>query len=348
MADCPDHVIYYEELNGVRPSKTADILIGVFLLLVVFTGIGGNIAALAYFWKRRDDNLSKLLYTIISITDICTSTVTIAVIPTLFKGRRPGLFRSYGICGAFSMLFKHLQRFSMYMVMMISVTRTIAIFKPFYKIRKKGVVVACLAFEIFWIAVDVAFLASGSLQMVYYAPAASCGVIPGVGVQIWTWNFYIIIFLLWLVLGTLFVLISLILSLRTVAGMRKRSTIQNAKVKKFVDVSLTITLFTAAFLLCNLPLLILQTWANIVYFIGTEADYENKNDVYGWYGLVIAHVFLTTFNAASNPCLYLTRMLKYRAWLRSKLSRQWRRVTTLVSDYGLNTINFHCRIKTEN
>ena len=324
------HIMHFEELNGVRPNETADILIGVVLILVVITGIGGNIPAVIYFWKKRKKNIPKLLYTIISLTDVCLSAVTIVVIPVLFNNRRPTLFTSYGICVVFALHFNHLQQFSMFMVMMLSASHTVAIFAPFYKIRKRDVIISCLAFEIFWIVFDIVFLGSGILQTVYYAPAAVCGFIPGEGTEIWTWKLYIIFFLLWLVLGTLVVFVSFIMSLRKVAVMR-RNTIQNANQEKFVDVSVTITLFTATFLMCNLPQLLLQTWANIIYFTGTE-DYFAKNSAYSWYGLVIAHVFLTTFNAASNPCLYLTRMLKYRAWLRSKLSLWWAKSSTRVSN----------------
>ena len=69
------HIMHFEELNGVRPNETADILIGVVLILVVITGIGGNIPAVIYFWKKRKKNIPKLLYTIISLTDVCLSAV---------------------------------------------------------------------------------------------------------------------------------------------------------------------------------------------------------------------------------------------------------------------------------
>ena len=324
------HVIYFEEAGGVKPSKIADTLIGLLLILVVITGIVGNIPAVVYFWRRRKNTLPDLLYTVISITDIFTSTVTILKIPPLFNNRRPGVLESYELCAALAFHFNHLQRFSMYMVIMISITRTIAIFTPFYVIKRKNVILACIAFEMVWIAIDVGFVASGSLQTVYYAPAIGCGVIPGKDADIKTWNIYIVLNLFWIVLGSFVVFISFILSLRTVA-LRKRSAFKSANERKFVDVSVTISLFTAVFLLCNLPILCLQLYVNFIYFLDAK-DYLADSGGYSWYGLVIAHVFLTTFNAATNPCLYLTRMAKYRAWLRGKLPGKLGMVSSRVAD----------------
>ena len=118
-------------------------------------------------------------------------------------------------------------------------------------------------------------------------------------------------FLLWQVLGTLVVLISFVLSLREFA-VRQRSTTKSAKTKSLRPVSVTITLFTAIFLLCNLPVLVLNTSNNFSKILGAQPPF---NTAYNWYALLVSHIFLTTLNAAANPCLYLTRMKKYRTWL---------------------------------
>ena len=34
-----------------------------------------------------------------------------------------------------------------------------------------------------------------------------------------------------------------------------------------------------------------------------------------WYGHLLSHFFLTLFNAAANPCLYILRMPFFRQWL---------------------------------
>jgi len=190
----------------------------------------------------------------------------------------------------------------MFMVMVISATRTIAIFRPFYEIKRMGVIVVCVVFELFWILLDAIILGTGSLKMVYYAPATVCGMIPVNGAPIWIWNFLVYITMLWLVLGSLVVFVSFILSLRTISA-RKRFAAQNLNERKFWEVSITITLFTDVFLLYNLPLLVLQTWANVIYLTGTT-DYDAQNEAYSWYGLLISHLFLTSFNAASNPTFY--------------------------------------------
>ncbi|KAL5258519.1 hypothetical protein ACHWQZ_G009115 [Mnemiopsis leidyi] len=347
MAD-NSHVIYLEEIGGVKPSREADILIGLLLIAVVILGIGGNAAAVVYFWKKRQQSLPSLLYTIIGIIDIITAVVTILVIPSIFSYRKPMLLESFTLCGIMGLVFNNTQRLSMFMVMMISVTRTIAMFRPFYEIKRVNVILACIAFEAFFFLLDVSFLATGSLQIVYYGPGNMCGVIPGGNVSIWRWNIYLIFNLAWLLLGSVVVFISFIMSLKTVSDRQKSSVGQNSSEKKFQNVSITITLFTALFLLCNLPLLVLQTSANVIYFTGAN-DYLAGNAGYSWYGLVIAHVFLTSFNAGANPCLYLYRMQKFRRWLADWVfHRRFRRASARVGDIGSTvTTNGKAGIKTE-
>jgi hypothetical protein len=324
------HVVYFEELQGVRATRSADIFIGVLLIISVITGIAGNISAAIYFWKKRKSSLPDLLYTIISISDIFTSIVSILMIPTLFNSRLPTLFESLPICGAFALLFNHLHGFSMFMVMLISVTRAIAILAPFYEINRERVIAACIAFEIFWIILDATFLGTTRLKIVYHAQPASCGLISGS--DIIAWDTYVIIYLSWMIAGSIAVLISFVFSLRAIA-VRKRSEIRSPVEKRFMKVSVTITLFTALFLLCNLPIVVIQASANITYFIVTD-KYKLDNASYGWYGLLMTDKFLLILNAATNPCLYLTRMGRYRLWFGSTSRRFFKSSITKPSHGG--------------
>ena len=346
--EMPNHVLYLEEIAGVKPSREVDILIGLLLIAIVVLGIGGNVAAVFYFWKKRRQSLPSLLYTIIGMIDICTAVVIIIVIPSIFAYRKPMLMESFTMCGIMGLVFNHTQRFSMFLVMMISVTRTIAMFRPFYEIERSGVILACIAFEVFFLLLDASFLVTKSLRIIYFAPANVCGVIPGDDVSIWRWNIYIIINLTWLLLGSALVFISFIMSLKTVSDRQKSKLAQSSSEKKFQNVSVTITLFTALFLACNLPLLILQSSANIIYFIGAN-DYLAGNGAYSWYGLVIVHVFLTTFNAGANPCLYLYRMEKFRRWLGDAIfPKRLRRASTRVGDIGSTvSTNGKANVRTE-
>ena len=325
-----------------------DILIGLLLIAVVVLGIGGNVAAVFYFWKKRRQSLPSLLYTIIGMIDICTAVVIIIVIPSTFAYRKPMLMESFTMCGIMGLVFNHTQRFSMFLVMMISVTRTIAMYRPFYEIKRNGVILACIVFEAIFFLLDVSYLATKSLRIIYFAPASACGVIPGDNVSIWWWNGYLIINLTWLLLGSALVFISFIMSLKTVSDRKKIGVGQSSSEKKFQYVSVTITLFTALFLACNLPLLILQTSANIIYFTGAN-DYLAGNGAYSWYGLVIIHVFLTTFNAGANPCLYLYRMEKFRRWLGDVIfPKRLRRASTRVGDIGSTvSTNGKANVRTE-
>ena len=87
--------------------------------------------------------------------------------------------------------------------------------------------------------------------------------------------------------------------------------------KKVRKVSVTITLFAGVFSACNIPAFLLQVNYLILYINERNRATENSRGPFmEWYGHLLSHFFLTFFNAAVNPCLYLLRMPRFRQWLK--------------------------------
>ena len=78
------------------------------------------------------------------------------------------------------------------------------------------------------------------------------------------------------------------------------------------QVSVTITLFTALFLICNIPLFVYQfifTLSKYVTAVKIMVDSAAVNQKVAHLLWLVLPYYL---NAALNPCLYLLRMPRYR------------------------------------
>ena len=161
-----------------------------------------------------------------------------------------------------------------------------------------------------WAAVESTFLGFGLLTIFYANQVAACGL---TALTDMAYDVYIVFFLTWVITSMLVIFLSFIFSLGTIAD-RRQSAMRRVNESQYMDASITIALFTSICLLCFLPLFVMQTATTITYFLGTY-DHLEKNGAYSWYGLLVVHIFLTSLNAAMNPCLYVARMKRYRAWL---------------------------------
>ena len=88
--------------------------------------------------------------------------------------------------------------------------------------------------------------------------------------------------------------------------------------------AVTMAMFTALFLVCNLPCLL----NNIMWFVNKILLYKTySGPIYShpfmaYYSWVISDVICTVVNAALNPVLYLSRMESYREWVSTKCSQR--------------------------
>lgn len=311
------HVVYIPEKDGESPSVPGDQTLAVFLIFSSLAGFLGNIPALVYFWGERNKSLHFALYSLISAADICTSLSSMPIIACLFNDRLPTLFTSYTFTAIWTIAFNFLQRFSMFMVLMISATRSIAVLAPFYKINRPAALIACPVFAVIILTIDMAYLATGELVFVYWSPGGGGGVAPpGLGTP---WTIYVSLLLTTIFGISLAVFVSFVLSTLTLLKKEKENSTRNAKSgKKFRGVTITIALFTAVFLLNNLPLFTIQLVQSCIEWFKWTDFLQNDWFIF-WYGFMTSQFVFTVLNAALNPCLYLVRMKKFRGWVMGRL-----------------------------
>ena len=129
--------------------RVYDCLIAVGFLVCFFIGLPGNCLALKYFINTKRRNLSDLLYIVACCIDICSSIIHLPVAVNLLNARKRGIFGNRVFCSMWYFALMLLQQMSMFVVMLISLSRAIVIIFPFYKVSKKAVLASALIFFLY-------------------------------------------------------------------------------------------------------------------------------------------------------------------------------------------------------
>lgn len=297
-------------------NETADVMIASITSLLATCGLLGNLLALLYFWPKRKKSLPPFLYTIISAIDILKSPLTVPVLATLFRSRAPGIFENFLFCAIWPFLFFFLVRMSMFVTMLVSVTRTIVLVTPFREISRRAVGISIVLYAVFLTAVDIIFVSFGWLVTQYRKQEGFCEIFPADQSENYASYSYSGVLQIELLLPVLLVIFSFVTG--TASLVMKKTTIPNEDDHKLKRVSITIAIFTAVFLLCSLPGFLLQMMYLTSQFradsVRLLTRFPSFNRFLRWYGHLLSQFFLVQINAALNPCIYVFRMPRYRRW----------------------------------
>ena len=133
--------------------RVYDGLLAAGFCLCFLIGFPGNCVSLTYFIRTQKRNLPTLLYITACCIDIVSCVIHLPVTANLLNKRNPGLLGNEVFCMIWRPMLIIAQMISMFVVMMLSVTRTIVILFPFYKIRKKTVFASVFLSAIFVLSV---------------------------------------------------------------------------------------------------------------------------------------------------------------------------------------------------
>ena len=276
-----------------------------FCLIV---GLPGNILALIYFVKTKKRNLSTLLYIAACSIDVISCFFHLPLTVNLFNNRNPGLLGNRNFCSVWLTVLVVVQQTSMFLAMIISVTRTLVIFFPFYRINKKCV----------FISISIEFLFFFTMSVVINVQLEEFNYSPDVGYCDYLHNGSVFHNVMW-VGYTIFqgfspvvIFVSLVASVIKLQNQSVTDQSQRTKRKS----SITIFYFSTIFLLCNLTTFLNNVALNYTVMILNE-EYPGplySNDFMFFYSWPISEIFCTALNAALNPILYLCRMNNMRLW----------------------------------
>ena len=327
------HVKSYPDYPGMKtPYIFLDYLLGMLLLFCMLVGIPGNILGLRFFYSktRAAPDRVTLLYIFICSTDTLTSITHLPVTIAMFRGRQPGVFNHLLFCALWEVLYTILQKISIFLVLLISTSRTIAILKPLYKIRIRTVIYSVVGYLMLLVLIPVVQSAAPRLrgEFKYSWDGAYC-------YYNFERKFEHAINLVLVGVPPILTFINLLLSVSSLfAAESRRSRMKSPKTKTRIaeawkyEASITIVMFTSLFLLCNIPLFINLLHNMTTTFFGVEYPgvYFSTRFMF-WYSWHIAKMESVVVNAALNPLLYYSRMKSFRTWSRQVLTYR-----TLIKD----------------
>ena len=296
-------------------------LFAVGFLVCSVIGLPGNCLALSYFIQTKSRNLATLLYIIACCIDVGSSMIHIPVAISLLNGRAPGILGHASICSLWFFILLLLQAMSMFVVMLLSLTRAIVILFPFYKVKKRAVILSVVVYLVYHCTWNTLYLTLAG-HATYFPLVAYCLVYsenPSIIYLIFQANSS---FCMWVppVIVFLAFLVSLVKLLK--------SNMTDASHRRSRKASITITYFSLIFLLCNCFTFINQTLFTftMLWYEGYPGPmYDNSFMlIYSW---VLSEVFCTVLNASLNPLLYVWRMEDMRVWA----LRLFRRRSNVVS-----------------
>ena len=141
QAQAPD----ITEFFSTTEYRVYDYILAGIITISMVTGLPGNLISLMYFLTRKKKDFSTLIYTWVCATDVCTFLIQLPVTTALFNNREPGIFDEKIFCIGWTVVFYYLQRMSMFLVMLLSVSRSIKMVFLQYKIRKRFLITSFIS-----------------------------------------------------------------------------------------------------------------------------------------------------------------------------------------------------------
>ena len=301
-------------------NSTADMFLGWVLIMCMVVGIPSNLLSFFYFTQRANKSVHNTLYTVVTITDTVTLATAFAPISVLISDteRSAMLFGNPRVCKSWTMIFYFTLRYTLFTVMMISVSRTISIKAPFHIINRVAVAWTCAMYAIWLLAKDFFFIRMAAVDPKHYDEQFAS--------SIYYYNSTETLGVAFLAFGTLEIVLVTITNvinfIISLVFLIKKPTLKAGVRSTFHSVSVTITIFTAVSLTCTLPLI-------IVLFLQLFGVYRHMTAATLSYVRFISHVFLIMVNAALNPFIYVLRMPAYRTWFGLNSARVPRTVSRI-------------------
>ena len=297
------------------------IAVGFFACFVI--GLPGNCLALRYFLHTKKRNLSTLLYIVACSIDIGSTIIHLPVAFNLLSNRAPGLLGNTAFCLLWYFTLLVLQQMSMFLVMLMSLSRAVVIMHPFYKVNKRAVIVSIPVYLVYHCIWNTLYFVHANA---YYSTAAALG-------QVYSeskfYTFYQVNYSACLGIPPIIVFLAFLVSIVNL----KKGHITDASQRRNQQASITITYFAAIFLLCNC-----FTFLNSGLYTLTMAWYKvypgpvYDNNFMFFYSWLLSELFCTVLNASLNPLLYVWRMKNMKMWILGLLRKRANLVSVVIAN----------------
>ena len=245
------------------------------------------------------------LYTFMTITDTLSTLSAFPMTLSLFKKRDPAWFGYKSFCYAWGFLWTIIPFFSVFLVAVISITRTYILAFPLRRIKTRTVVTTVLMYFIYLTLSSGIPVAIKYETFIYTADAAYCWDIVD---HTWYSKYHLIHGASLLVAPFIPIILSCIISIYyIVKSLSMTSSIKMIQKRK-MRATTTVVIVTVVYAACNVPVCII--W--VFYFM---ENVRVVNTFWAFYSWGVSYVVLVAVNAALNPFIYVFRMKRFRSFI---------------------------------
>ncbi|KAL5252541.1 hypothetical protein ACHWQZ_G015350 [Mnemiopsis leidyi] len=321
-----------DEILQQTQYRVYDSLLAAAFCLCLIIGLPGNSLALKYFVGVKKRSLPTLLYIAACSIDIVSSVIHIPVVINLVNGRKSGLLEDQNMCLVWYFVLILVQLLSMFVVMLITLTRAIVINLPFFKISTRAVLISIFLAVVYFSGWNVTYFILN--EYLYSGETVYCSLQQEEDAKM---GFpYMINYLVCSGIPPVIVFVALVVSIWKLL----KTDVTDLSQRKNHQASVTMIYFAILYLFCNLLTLLNNVLYTVTQISDKEYDDFYKNHFMNFYSWPMSEVFCTVLNASLNPVLYLYRMKKMRAWIFGTVRRCKTAVVSSPRSYAITTTNF--------
>ena len=260
------------------------------------------------YYRKSKLTLVSLLYTLISVVDIITAVGILhqSISVMLFTQGAFNLTALDKNAYVFNLVFQVSYRTSVFYNLILSVSRTIIMLQPFYRIKIKTVAVVCILDLVFWIVIA----ALDAYFFTFFQPARNISlyvlILPTTNIGLGLSYFIdlddsaaVALNLLSLLLPALIIIVTCLI--QVIALYRSRNVTLSVTNQR--QVTITVVMMSAVFVLCNSSFYL---WLIILSIIYMNQDgpgvYSTIPALYGILGIMFP-----ILNATLNPVIIISR-----------------------------------------
>ena len=299
-------------------NQTADLIYGSICFLCFLVGTIGNAVSFLYFKSKKRD-ISCVSYMMITANDIVGSTTILPVGISFCDKRQPGLlFGNTWSCVAWKYVWSSAVSFSIFLVLSLSVTRTISLLRPFRKQKVRYLIIAVVTYFVLLMTTRIGWRQLEDTKIAFHPKASSCGTFLVADILASGVVFFIVSNIVQIA-PAFVVATSCIIS--TVLLTRRNQHVQQRELQQSRNrATVTILLFALLYGVCNVPYVVDQ----ILVLIYTK-NRQGHQELYKFDPLLyyrsVTYLLLPAVNSAANPILYFWRMPPLREYTLTGIRR---------------------------
>ncbi|KAL5250418.1 hypothetical protein ACHWQZ_G016221 [Mnemiopsis leidyi] len=301
------------------PIDALDKVFGIAHALCFIIGLLGNIVLIWYFMTHVRYDLPTILYIMCCVNDLLTASLVLFVAVSFLNKRDAQFFEDATFCKCWALLSRINHRISVFLVMVLSISRTVSLTTPLRMIKRRFALVSIGVWVFLAILYEVVLTSAGFYHSVYERRDAFCDMEFGDTANLTALSKKVD------VVGTCVtyaapVTVVMISCLVCVINLKRGVCANNMPhiMRMKQKATVTIIIFTVVFIILNIPELV-QTvmWFVVVNKYGYwPGPPDFLHPFIYFYFKNFTNVLCLGINATANPIVLFWRMQRYQQWLK--------------------------------